>query len=105
MTQEEFEAIIERRISTTRQLLIVKGREYAIPGKDRLHNFIEGAKLQRNTPAETCWGYLTKHLVSIVDMLDTPRTREKVDEKIGDAIVYLHLLEAILLEDTKTDHG
>lgn len=55
------------------------------------------------TPAQNLWGFLKKHLTSVLDLVDgsKPVTKAMVDEKVGDAINYLVLLEAVLLEDVK----
>lgn len=102
MTTEEFNVIVEKRLESIKRILITKSKEYAI-SEDRLYNFRRGAKFTNKTPYETLWGYLTKHLVSIHDMVEGKRsyTPEAVEEKIGDAINYLILLEALLLEEEK----
>ena len=50
-------------------------------------------------------GMLAKHLVSVLDMVDSfgkedLPTTSFIDEKIGDSINYLILLEAMLKEDS-----
>lgn len=100
MTQAEFDDIVESRITKIRQVLTSKGIEYAA-GEDRMHNFKAGAAFQGISPVQCLRGYLTKHVVSIYAMLDCPEVyRSEVwEEKIGDAINYLILLEALLTEE------
>jgi hypothetical protein len=98
VTHEDFDRILEDRIAKTRAVLSSKSREYAT-GKDRLHNF-HGAEQFGASAAEACWGYMMKHLLSVKDLAFSGKTvpRAVVDEKVGDAINYLILMEAILLE-------
>lgn len=102
MKAEDFVALLRKRLYTTEQVLGVKAREYA-PGCDRLHNFKRAAALTGETPAQVCVGYMAKHLVSILGIVDSlahgvVARAETTEEKIGDAINYLILLEAIIKE-------
>ena len=102
MTDVEFQNVLESRIEKIRCVLAVKAGEYAA-GSDRLHNFKQSAALMRVTPEMACLGFLTKHLTSVIDMVHATAagvepTAERLDEKIGDAINYLILLEALFRE-------
>ena len=98
MTEQEFDALVQRRLDLTREVLITKGKEYR-RNSDPLHNFNVASKLNNTTREKALWGFATKHLVSFLDMLDDieknklPK-KEYVDEKIGDLINYLILCEA-----------
>lgn len=106
MTNEAFSTILELRISAIRDVLAAKAKEYATT--DRLHNFKRSAAMLNTTPEAALVGFLTKHIVSILDMVDAlphpslPGGEEaKLDqwrEKLGDAINYLILLEALVSE-------
>jgi hypothetical protein len=98
MTEQEFDALVEKRLDLTREVLIIKGREYR-RNSDPLHNFNMASKLNNTTREKALWGFATKHLVSFLDMLDDIEKnklpqREYVEEKIGDLINYLILCEA-----------
>ena len=97
MLASEFKKIVEERIKKIRCTLEVKEREYATT-EDRLHNFKAAASLMRVSQEEALLGMLAKHIVSIVDMVKTPGAYplSQWDEKLGDAINYLILLEALL---------
>lgn len=101
-----FNKILEARIQSIRDVLATKQEEYGTT--ERLHNFksqmIEGLK---ETPAQVCWGYMRKHLQSIYDMAQGTKTfaPSMINEKIGDAINYLILMEAILLEPYTNLHN
>lgn len=102
MTMDDFDAVVERRLERIRQTLVVKGREYSRDG-DRLSNFHNGARMLRCTPERALLGYAVKQMVSIVDFVrdldqGVVRTEAEWDEKLGDAINYLILLEAVTVE-------
>lgn len=102
MTAAEFNCVLGRRLARTREVLAAKADEYASE-TDRLHNFKRAAELGSDTPAEALLGMLRKHWVSLMDLADrsflgVPIPAAVVDEKIGDAVNYLILLEAVLLE-------
>lgn len=100
MNAEEFEKLFEEVVDQCRQTLIVKAKEYATDN-DRLHNFKIGSIVTGGTPAQTLWGFATKHIVSIRDMIRSDKyySEEVWNEKIGDALNYLILLRALVSED------
>jgi len=97
--QKAFDAILENRLLKISGVLGQKAKEYALGG-DRLHNFKTAAALLQTTQAKALWGIAAKHLVSVADLVEgrLPPTEYFVNEKIGDLINYLILLEAVLLE-------
>lgn len=102
MDAKRFSDLLEERILKIRSTLTDKADEYAST-TDVLHNFKQAAFMQGITPAEALRGMMSKHLVSVMDLI---RTQAKggyigdamVNEKVGDSIVYLILLEAIFKE-------
>lgn len=100
MKNDKFQDILTSRIAKIQQTLARKADEYAI-GTDRLHNFHLAAKINNQLPEVALWGMATKHLVSIIDIVNDKNRFDEttIDEKIGDMINYLILLEAILLEE------
>lgn len=100
MNITRFNDIVAKQLSKTADLLTQKGNEYA-PDVDRLAAFKQAADLQQCTVPEALGGMLAKHIVSIYQMLPDAYlyTSEKWDEKINDAINYLLLLKACILED------
>lgn len=99
MDSEQFSAIVKRRIDLIKVILRNKGREYASTA-DRLYNFKVASRLLDTTPEKALLGMLSKHLVSVFDLIESPtnRTPEMIDEKLGDTINYFILLEAVLKE-------
>ena len=103
MNVAEFDLILKNRCKSIERVLAAKAGEYAAAG-DRLHNFKAAAKYLRGTPAQACLAFMTKHLVSVADIVEESAravrfTAAFVDEKLGDSINYLILLEALLLEN------
>lgn len=99
MTREEFTNKVEKRIDLIRQTLLTKHKEYA-KDDNVFRNFDEaaGGFSLHSTSSEVLWSYMTKHLVSIKDIVadKKPVDTAVVSEKIGDVINYLILLEAML---------
>jgi hypothetical protein len=104
MTNTAFNALLEERILKIRSVLANKADEYATT-KDRLHNFKVAARMANTTPEMAWRGMFLKHLVSINDIIECPSyvNTQKIDEKIGDAINYLILLEGILTDRINRD--
>jgi hypothetical protein len=96
---ETFDRILKERIEKIQKVLGTKAKEYALGG-DRLHNFKTAAAMGQTTQEKALWGMAMKHLVSVVDLVEgrLPVSEYFVNEKIGDLINYLILLEAALLE-------
>jgi hypothetical protein len=106
MNKELFETIIQNRLEDVRKRLLLKGEEY-IRNEDMLHNFNRAAEMRRTTSLEALQGFLDKHLVSWLDIVDDiakaksmaeiPHiTRELINEKLGDIICYFFLAECAM---------
>jgi hypothetical protein len=101
MNTEKFNQVLNDRIFEIRAVLSSKAKEYAT--EDRLHNFKVAARRRNQTPERALMGMKEKHSVSIEDIIDNIDkgilpSKELLNEKIGDEINYLILLEALLLE-------
>lgn len=103
MQQAQFDVIVDDTFQACRQLLCVKGGEYA-GSEDRLGNFKRGANDTGCTPQQVLWVYLSKHLDSIKtfirdDAANASRERsEPITGRIDDAINYLVLLKGLVVE-------
>lgn len=104
MDVKQFEKIVEARCKTIKNVLASKGEEYG-SDRDALHNIKQAAKIssKEETPEQALLGMWRKHLSSLLDIID--ETAQGVypikavrNEKIGDSINYLILLEALLIE-------
>jgi len=108
MDTATFNKVVEDRIAQIKAVLIKKAAEYS-SDTDRLHNFKVAARLgqQVESPEQALVGMLKKHLVSVFDIvaatspeIDKYPSKAMRDEKIGDSINYLILLEALLIESS-----
>lgn len=96
-----FDAVVESRLDSIRRVLAGKAKEYAT-GADRFHNFNLAARIANTTPESALMGMRLKHEVSVMDLVEIASSRPgdlteaMVDEKIGDDINYLILLEGML---------
>lgn len=102
MKSEWFDEVVEERIQTIRKSLLTKSKEYARDG-ERLHNFKAGGSILRTAPETALLGYMTKQFASIVDLVKDVESGAVAplgvwNEKIGDSINYLILLEALVIE-------
>lgn len=103
MDKITFEKMVDETIAQMRDLLVVKGGEYA-GSEDRLANFKRGAALTGATPMQVLFIYLSKHYDSIAtyirdDATGTERRRsESIRGRVHDAINYLILLEGLIVE-------
>ena len=104
MKQEQFKEVIEKQLELISNTLLIKSAEYAT--EDKLHNFRVLAQLQNITMEQALAGMLSKHTVSIYDMIASGNRYgvEKWDEKINDHIVYLLLLRAIIEEKLTNEY-
>ena len=97
MDAQEFENIFEAQVDTCRKTLVKKAQEYS--PVDRLSNFKVAGTLAGCTPQQALGGMLAKHIVSIYDLIrDDSYDLDIWNEKLGDALNYLFLLKALLIE-------
>jgi hypothetical protein len=106
MNHKDFDKIVEIRCKKIVTVLSSKAKEYA-SGADRLHNFKIAAAAKGETPEKALWGMYMKHWVSIQDMVNDPDTinPKVMDEKIGDAVNYHILLEALFIDRLRMKSG
>ena len=114
MNKLEFNKLLEWRIEQIKKVLEAKNAEYA-SDTDKLHNFKRAGAMENCSPEKALIGMWTKHIVSILDMMDELEAKcgtdkntfpsfdpfayvETINEKIGDSINYLILLEALIKE-------
>ena len=93
MTRETFEYLLDKLDGESLETLKEKNAKYSAPD-DALHNFNKGAEFTGLTPAQTAWGYLTKHLIALHDKIERDDFEDKDDllEKCQDAINYIRFI-------------
>ena len=96
MNNEQFTELLEELDGNSVKTLTEKNNRYASDG-DRLHNFIAGAEIMGGTPAQACWGYVTKHLTALRDKVERNDFHDRDDflEKCQDTINYIRFLWCI----------
>lgn len=104
MTDQEFEAVLKTRIEKIKSVLGKKAAEYA--RGDRLSNFKKASVAMGCSPEQACVAFWMKHVISLNDLVndlksDKTAPAEMWDEKIGDAINYLILLDGLISERLK----
>ena len=109
MDNKTFNIINEMLKQHTADLLVKKGNEYA-SGYDRLSNFkaagliwklVKPEIIHKKPATIACLGMKLKHLVSIIDIINSNTTvsLEFAKEKFGDDINYNYLLLSNLIDD------
>jgi hypothetical protein len=100
MDNARFQEVLDDQMDKNRTVLSGKALEYA-SDIDRLSNFKKAAHLNGETQVQALWGMLSKHLVSLSDMVETGNEYPMAvwEEKIGDALNYLYLLKAVVVEE------
>lgn len=100
MKSNRFKELLDELDGNSLQTLKEKNARYSAGG-DCLHNFRSGADIAGGTPAQACWGYMTKHLVALRDMVEKNdfSNREDFLEKCQDTINYIRFLWCIGNDD------
>ena len=104
MNAKTFDSLLAVRMQLSKDTLAFKAEEYS-SNTDRKHNFHVAAAMLGCSAEEALFGMMTKHLVSTLDLAkfkpkspEELKTESYIREKCGDAINYMILLEALLLE-------
>lgn len=99
MKHTEFKKLLQATFGRMVVLTDSKGVEYA-NDKDQLANFKRLARTLGMTPEAVCYVYLQKHLDSIQHHIAHPgrKAAEPITGRIDDAMLYLALLKAIVVE-------
>ena len=97
----DFEILVENRCRAIKEVLTQKAKEYA-SDESRFHNFEMAARKRDTTPEDALMGMKVKHDISVDDLVkwakESPEklNNDIINEKIGDSINYLILLEGLL---------
>ena len=102
MNSTKFNEVTAERVKKCLNVLCTKSDEYATDN-DRLHNFKVAGDLQGCTQVKALGGMMCKHTVSVYDLINDYEAGKDIpialwDEKIGDSINYLLLLNAMVRE-------
>lgn len=94
MNVSEFNELVLELNYKTDGIMEAKNGNYSKGDEDKLHNFHAGAEINGSTPAQACWGYLTKHLVALRDKVirNDFSDRDDLMEKCVDSINYIRFM-------------
>lgn len=104
-TVKLFDSVVETTLQEIKQTLLIKGKEYR-RNNNPFHNFEAGARKKNTTREKALDGMLLKHEISIDDLTDDLEkgilpTEAVVNEKFGDALVYLIIKKAMFIDRIK----
>jgi hypothetical protein len=108
MTEERFEEVVDCFLSSIRETLVVKGKEYR-RNSNPFHNFDVGAQRSGLIRERVLDGFLLKHEISIADITNDlekgifPKI-STLDEKFGDNVIYLIIKMASIIDKIE-EHG
>ena len=106
MTRKQFvQDVVQRRVQLIKDVLQSKNEEYA-GQEDVFKAFTESLPLSfHDTKQAVAWEFMVKHLQSVKMIIEARSKSGKIpdekvlEEKIGDAINYLILIEGMFKED------
>jgi len=107
MKKDFFKQVLNSTLESTKQTLGVKAMEY-VRNDNAMHNFDVGSRITGQTREQVIYGFALKHHISISDIREDISkgklpTKEVIEEKFGDAINYLILEKASILDKIKED--
>lgn len=102
MTEKRFDKVVEEVCEQIKQTLLVKAKEYRRQNNP-FHNFDVGSQRSGLIREKVLDGFLLKHEISIADITNDLvdgklPTKELLDEKFGDNIIYLIIKKASIID-------
>ena len=102
MTEQRFDEVVGEVCEQVKQTLLVKAKEYRRQNNP-FHNFDMGSQRSGLIREKVLDGFLLKHEISIADMTNDLvdgklPTKELLDEKFGDNIIYLIIKKASIID-------
>ena len=109
MTEKRFDEIVEEVCEQVKQTLLVKAKEYRRQNNP-FHNFDVGSQRSGLIREKVLDGFLLKHEISIADITNDLvdgklPTKELLDEKFGDNIIYLIIKKASIIDKIEQDEN
>lgn len=98
ITKDRFKGVVNGVFESIVKLTATKGEEYS-GDEDQLANFKRSAKEAGISPEQAWLVFFNKHADAIKSYIRTGKEKsEPIESRIDDAILYLILLRAIILE-------
>ena len=101
MTNEDFSVYFTERFNEISQLRERKAKEYT--KENAFENFEKASKFLSIPREKAALYYMTKHIISLKDIIEHKDNLHLLKEKTNDMVIYLILLEAMLLEEMEND--
>lgn len=102
MQAKEFDTLVKECTDRITKLLCAsKADEYNLNKDNRFDTFYRAAEISGETPEKALFGFWLKHLVSLIDMIQSDKVFSKdiVLEKVIDSSNYGILLLGLMLDD------
>ncbi len=99
MTNERFKELVAEVFKRQQEIMDVKGPDYTVGNKDRLHNFKVVADLVGITPAQVWAVYWLKHVLAILARVSNHTESEPIEGRLADCSNYNILLEGLLADE------
>ena len=98
ISKEDFNRLFLDRLAKCKDLVLQKEAEYSQGDVDRMIQFVEDAKMNGITPAQSAWNMMSKHVTSfrLAIQNEETLTEKWIDDRITDMIIYPIIIEAIL---------
>jgi len=98
ISKENFNRLFLDRLAKCKDLVLQKEVEYSQGEVDRMIQFVEDARMNGITPAQSAWNMMSKHVTSFrLAIQNEEKVTEKwLDDRITDMIIYPTIIEAIL---------
>lgn len=99
ITEQEFERLFEERIEKCKNVLAVKAEEYS-SDEDKMRNFNVAGRMLGVPPYKIAFYYMMKHFESVYEIVieDKKVSRDVWDEKVGDLLNYIFLIDAMVVK-------
>lgn len=98
ISKEDFNRLFLDRLAKCKDLVLQKEAEYSQGDVDRMIQFVEDARMNDITPAQSAWNMMSKHVTSfrLAIQNEEQLTEKWIDDRITDMIIYPIIIEAIL---------
>lgn len=102
VSEQEFKQLFEERVQKCRQVLVKKAQEYS-SDDDKMRNFNVVARMLNMKPYQVAFLFMMKHFESLYEIIMNGKevSPEMWDEKMGDTLNYLFLIDAMWIKERR----
>ena len=100
-TSEGWIRFLDKRLGLIQESMVKKGVEYH-RGANPFHNFDTTGRMNKQIPERALWGMVSKQITSTLDLIEDMEqgklpSPEMIQEKTGDCVNYMLLLQGLML--------